>query len=50
MNTPDDFSQYYSELLVGTYDCVDRIALNNFFSDGTDRRWHAQLVAAAPRR
>src|SRR5262245_31520340 len=31
MNTPDDLSQYYAELLEGVYDCVDRIVLNVFF-------------------
>jgi len=34
MNTPDDFSRYYAELLDGIYDCVDRIVLNAFFSMG----------------
>jgi DNA-binding transcriptional ArsR family regulator len=28
----DDFSQRYSELLQGSYDCVDRIILNAFYS------------------
>jgi hypothetical protein len=27
MAAPDDFSSYISELLEGSYDCVDRIAL-----------------------
>ena len=47
MNTPDDFSQYYSELLEGTYDCVDRIVLNAFFpmgqTGGGMRSWWRQL-------
>src|SRR5262245_12983059 len=30
MNTPDDFSQYYAELLDGIYDCADHIVLNAF--------------------
>jgi len=34
MNTPDDLSQYYAELLEGIYDCVDRVVLNAFFSLG----------------
>jgi len=34
MNTPDDLSQYYAELLEGVYDCVDRIVLNAFFPLG----------------
>ena len=25
MNTPDEFSRYYAELLEGAYDCADRI-------------------------
>jgi hypothetical protein len=50
MNTPDDLSQYYTGLLEGIYDCVDRIVLNAYFPLGQTRRWHAQLVAAAARR
>jgi hypothetical protein len=34
MNTPDDLSLYYAELLDGIYDCVDRIVLNAFFPLG----------------
>ena len=30
----DAFSEYYAELLQGTYDCVDRIVLNAFFPFG----------------
>src|SRR5438128_6824041 len=30
----DEFSQYYAELLQGTYDCVDRIVLNAFYPLG----------------
>src|SRR6516165_1476904 len=30
MIASDEFSQYYAELLQGTYDCVDRIVLNAF--------------------
>lgn len=30
----DQFSDYYSELLDGTYDCVDRIILNAYFPMG----------------
>ena len=47
MNTPDDFSQYYAELLEGTYDCVDRIVLNAFFpmgqTGGGMRSWWRNL-------
>jgi hypothetical protein len=44
----DDFSERYGDLLAGSYDCVDRIVLNAFFSLGHNpggfrvwwRRWH----------
>lgn len=28
----DEFSQRYGKLLTGSYDCVDRIVLNAYFS------------------
>ena len=31
MPLPDDFSSYIAELLQGSYDCVDRIALRAYF-------------------
>jgi hypothetical protein len=34
MNTPDEFSRYYAELLEGTYDCADRVVLNAYFPLG----------------
>jgi hypothetical protein len=34
MAAPDDFSNYISELLEGSYDCVDRIALRAYFRLG----------------
>jgi hypothetical protein len=34
MPVPDDFSSYVSELLAGSYDCVDRIALRAYFRMG----------------
>jgi hypothetical protein len=34
MPAPDDFSSYISELLQGSYDCVDRIALPAYFPMG----------------
>jgi len=34
MNSPDELSSYYAELLEGTYDCVDRIVLNAYFPMG----------------
>ena len=44
----DGFSERYGDLLVGSYDCVDRIVLNAYFSLGHNpggfrvwwRRWH----------
>jgi hypothetical protein len=44
----DGFSQRYGDLLVGSYDCVDRIVLNAYFPLGHNpggfrvwwRRWH----------
>jgi hypothetical protein len=37
MIASDEFSQYYAELLQGTYDCVDRIVLNAFYPLGPTR-------------
>ena len=34
MAASDAFSEYYTELLQGTYDCVDRVVLNAFFPFG----------------
>ena len=44
MPIADDFSTYLSELLSGTYDCVDRISLPGYFplgqtSGGLLKRW-----------
>jgi hypothetical protein len=44
----DDFTERYGELLAGSYDCVDRVVLNAYFSIGHNpggfrcwwRRWH----------
>jgi hypothetical protein len=44
----DGFSERYGDLLTGSYDCVDRIVLNAYFSLGHSpggfrvwwRRWH----------
>ena len=44
----DSFSERYGDLLTGSYDCVDRIVLNAYFSLGHNpggfrcwwRRWH----------
>ena len=42
-----DLSQRYGDLLTGTYDCVDRIVLNAYFSMGQEgggfRTWWRQL-------
>ena len=45
---PDEFSARYGDLLTGSYDCVDRVVLNAYFSMGHSpggfrtwwRRWH----------
>lgn len=34
MQTNDEFTQYYSELLEGAYDCVDRIVINAYYPMG----------------
>jgi hypothetical protein len=34
MLLPDDFSSYIAQLLQGSYDCVDRIALRAYFRPG----------------
>jgi hypothetical protein len=43
----DDFSQRYGDLLQGTYDCVDRIVLNAYYSLGHSaggfREWWRRL-------
>ena len=31
---PDEYSEYYADLLDNTYDCVDRIVLNAYFRMG----------------
>ena len=49
----DDFSERYGNLLTGSYDCVDRIVLNAYFSIGHNpggfrcwwRRWHGDSDA-----
>jgi len=43
----DEFSRYYTALLDGSYDCVDRIVLNGYFrlgySPGGFRTWWRNL-------
>ena len=50
MKTADDFTGHYSDLLDGTYDCVDRIVLNAYFSPGQTaggfRCWWRQLYGS----
>jgi hypothetical protein len=47
MNTPDEFSRYYADLLEGSYDCVDRLVLNAYFplgqTGGGLRSWWRRL-------
>ena len=48
METRDEFSKHYEDLLDGTYDCVDRIVLNAYFSllhtPGGFRTWWRRLT------
>jgi hypothetical protein len=46
----DDFTERYGDLINGSYDCVDRVVLNAFFSIGHNPRRVPVLVAAAARR
>ena len=45
--SPDPFSEYYAELLDGSYDCVDRIVINAYFQlaqrGGGFRVWWRRL-------
>lgn len=47
MQTNDEFTQYYSELLEGDYDCVDRIVINAYYpmgqTPGGFRTWWRDL-------
>lgn len=47
MNEDDKFSSYYSDLLEGRYDCVDRLVINAYFpmgqTGGGMRAWWRQL-------
>ncbi|MDQ3765116.1 MAG: hypothetical protein M3460_27540 [Actinomycetota bacterium] len=52
----DELTERYGDLLAGSYDCVDRIVLNGYFSLGHNpggfrvwwRRLHGDTVNAAP--
>jgi hypothetical protein len=50
MEQPDDFSEYYQDLLEGRYDCPDRIVLNGYFSLGQTgggfRYWWRRLTGS----
>ena len=45
----DEFSERYGDLLTGSYDCVDRIVLNAYFSLGHSpggfRVWWRRWIA-----
>jgi hypothetical protein len=47
---PDEYSEYYADLLENTYDCVDRIVLNAYFrmgqAAGGFRTWWRQLMGS----
>ena len=45
MTGSDAFSEYYAELLQGTYDCVDRVGTQRIFSIRADWGWRPYLVA-----
>jgi len=53
MDRTDEFSDYYADLLDGTYDCVDRIVLNAYFSLGCTgggmRMWWIRLHGSEAR-
>jgi len=50
MDTHDEFSDYYADLLDGRYDCVDRIVLNGYFALGQQgggvRHWWRELTGS----
>jgi hypothetical protein len=47
----DGFSEVYSNLLYGSYNCVDRIVLNAYYPLGlAGRVLHVVAAAARPRR
>jgi hypothetical protein len=50
MKTPDEFSDYYADLLDGRYDCVVRIALSGYFCLGQQgggfRHWWRHLTGS----
>ncbi len=46
----DEFSARYGDLLTGSYDCVDRIVLNAYFTLGPQPGRFPDLVAKASRQ
>ncbi|TEB06444.1 hypothetical protein [Pelotomaculum propionicicum] len=50
MKATDEFSEYYNELLDGTYDCVDRIVINGYYpmlhTGGGFRSWWRLLTGS----
>ena len=50
MKQPDEFSEYYADLLEGRYDCVDRIVLTGYFPLGQQgggfRYWWRKLTGS----
>ena len=53
MATPDDFSSYVSELLLGSYNCVDRLVLRAYHrlgqtSGGFLTWWNALYPGTEP--
>lgn len=50
MDTTDNLSTYYAELLEGQYDCIDRIVINGYFGlghgGGGFRTWWQRLWKA----
>jgi|GEM_PF-4830754 len=53
MKATDELTSYYAELLDGSYDCVDRIVLNAYYTMGHGPsngplkwRWATDMVAS----
>ncbi len=50
MKQPEEFSEYYADLLEGRYDCVDRIVLTGYFPLGQQgggfRYWWRKLTGS----
>ncbi len=52
MNTPDDLAAYLADLLAGTYDCTDRMALRGYYplgqTSGGLLTWWSRLRPGVP--